>query len=130
MDIKRSRCLGAAWLLAGAVSWAGAQQGAASSVSVSQAADSSQERCLRFRERLKAAREEFRGRQADARRAFNESMRGKGSDERQALRTRFRAQQKAERADFNRQQKEQRRAWRGGACGGMSHLLNSAGAQR
>ncbi len=70
-----------------------------------------QEAPVRFEQRQQADRRDFNAKQAEARRAFKDSIQGKAPEEQKALYAQFRAGQKAERAVFNREQKKKRRAF-------------------
>ena len=69
-----------------------------------------QEAQVRFEQNQQADRKDFNAKQAEARRAFKDSIQGKAPEEQKALYAQFRARQKAERAAFNREQKKKRRA--------------------
>jgi len=70
-----------------------------------------QEAQVRFEQNQQADRRDFNAKQAEARRAFKDSIQGKAPEEQKALYAQFRARQKAERAAFNREQKKKRRTF-------------------
>ena len=70
-----------------------------------------QEAQVRFKQDQQADRKDFNEKQAEARRAFKDSIQGKAPEEQKAFYAQFRARQKAERAAFNREQKKKRRVF-------------------